>query len=49
MVYVFMPGLLAFAAAWLAPHQVRPGDAAPAVAAVQPQAAADERKVPPAL
>jgi hypothetical protein len=49
MIYVFMPGLLAFAAAWLAPHQVRPGDAAPAVAAVQPQAAADERKVPPAL
>jgi hypothetical protein len=26
MVYVFMPGLLAFAAAYLAPHQVRPGD-----------------------
>jgi hypothetical protein len=26
MIYVFMPGALAFAAAWLAPHQARPGD-----------------------
>jgi len=26
MIYIATPAVLAFAAAWLAPHQVRPGD-----------------------
>ena len=34
MVYIAVPALVAFGAAWLAPHQVRPGDTpAPAPAA----------------
>jgi hypothetical protein len=33
MVYIFVPGLLTLAAAYLAPHQVRPGDT-PAVVPV---------------
>jgi hypothetical protein len=33
MVYIAVPGLLALAAAYLAPHQVRPGDTPAAAAA----------------
>jgi len=39
LIYAAVPGVLAFAAAYLAPHQVRPGDPAPAqppVTAVPP-------------
>jgi hypothetical protein len=31
LIYVAVPGVLAFGAAYLAPHQVRPGDPAPPV------------------
>ena len=30
MIYIAVPGIVAFAAAYLAPHQVRPSDAAQA-------------------
>lgn len=44
LIYAAVPGVVAFVAAYLAPHQHR--DPAPVL--VRPQTAADERKVPPA-
>ena len=38
LIYAAVPGLVAFVAAYMAPHQYRP---------VPPLTAADERKVPP--
>lgn len=36
LIYAAVPGLIAFGAAWLAPHQVRPGDAAVAAGREEP-------------
>jgi hypothetical protein len=38
MVYIAVPGIVAFVAAYLAPHQVRPGDTPPPVPVPPPAA-----------
>jgi hypothetical protein len=47
LIYAAVPGLLAFAAAYLAPHQHRDPAPVPGQPVPAEQSAADERVVPP--